>query len=109
MVQTTSGPAGGDPNDKFDDEDYPAYSMGSAAQILGTTQDSFEASTRRTCSYPTVQKADIVATHAISYGWQPEPANSSIEAPPWKLPAASSFSKTNSQMPKRSTPNSTVA
>ncbi len=26
-----------DPNDKFDDEDYPAYSMGSAAQILGTT------------------------------------------------------------------------
>lgn len=25
------------PNDKFDDEDYPAYSMGSAAQILGTT------------------------------------------------------------------------
>ena len=27
----------GNPNDKFDDEDYPAYSMGSAAQILGTT------------------------------------------------------------------------
>jgi DNA-binding transcriptional MerR regulator len=25
------------PSDKFDDEDYPAYSMGSAAQILGTT------------------------------------------------------------------------
>jgi hypothetical protein len=25
------------PNDKFDDEDYPAYSMGNAAQILGTT------------------------------------------------------------------------
>ncbi|BBX34635.1 merr family transcriptional regulator [Mycolicibacterium mageritense DSM 44476 = CIP 104973] len=25
------------PNDKFDDEDYPAYSMGSAARILGTT------------------------------------------------------------------------
>ena len=37
LIQTTSGPAGGDPNDKFDDEDYPAYSMGSAAQILGTT------------------------------------------------------------------------
>ncbi|WP_082902369.1 MerR family transcriptional regulator [Mycobacterium adipatum] len=27
---TTSG-------DRFDDEDYPAYSMGSAAQMLGTT------------------------------------------------------------------------
>jgi DNA-binding transcriptional MerR regulator len=25
------------PNDKFDDEDYPAYSMGSAARILGST------------------------------------------------------------------------
>ena len=37
LIQTTSGPAVGDPNDKFDDEDYPAYSMGSAAQILGTT------------------------------------------------------------------------
>ena len=24
-------------NDKIDDEDYPAYSMGNAAQILGTT------------------------------------------------------------------------
>ncbi|MDT5082143.1 MAG: hypothetical protein QOJ80_6780 [Mycobacterium sp.] len=24
-------------NDKFDDEDYPAYSMGNAAQILGTS------------------------------------------------------------------------
>ena len=37
LIQTTSGRAGGDPNDKFDDEDYPAYSMGSAAQILGAT------------------------------------------------------------------------
>lgn len=32
---TPSGDATVD--DKFDDEDYPAYSMGSAAQILGTT------------------------------------------------------------------------
>jgi DNA-binding transcriptional MerR regulator len=31
-----SGPDGA-PGDRFDDEDYPAYSMGSAAQILGTT------------------------------------------------------------------------
>jgi DNA-binding transcriptional MerR regulator len=34
VVQTNND---SDPNDKFDDEDYPAYSMGSAAQILGTT------------------------------------------------------------------------
>jgi hypothetical protein len=34
VVQTKND---SDPNDKFDDEDYPAYSMGSAAQMLGTT------------------------------------------------------------------------
>lgn len=37
VVQDKSRPAGSSPNDKFDDDDYPAYSMGSAAQILGTT------------------------------------------------------------------------
>jgi DNA-binding transcriptional MerR regulator len=37
VVQTTSSSTHGDPNDKFDDEDYPAYSMGTAAKILGTT------------------------------------------------------------------------
>jgi DNA-binding transcriptional MerR regulator len=37
VVQAKNGSADSNPNDKFDDEDYPAYSMGSAAQILGTT------------------------------------------------------------------------
>ncbi|GAC1640367.1 MAG: MerR family transcriptional regulator [Mycobacterium sp.] len=37
MVHTNSDPADSNPNDKFDDENYPAYSMGSAAEILGTT------------------------------------------------------------------------
>jgi DNA-binding transcriptional MerR regulator len=37
VVHAKSGSADSNPNDKFDDEDYPAYSMGSAAQILGTT------------------------------------------------------------------------
>lgn len=37
MVQAKNASAERNPNDKFDDEDYPAYSMGSAAQILGTT------------------------------------------------------------------------
>jgi DNA-binding transcriptional MerR regulator len=37
VVQAKNGSADGTPDDKFDDEDYPAYSMGSAAQILGTT------------------------------------------------------------------------
>jgi DNA-binding transcriptional MerR regulator len=38
VVQAKNGSADSNPNAKFDDEDYPAYSMGSAAQILGTTQ-----------------------------------------------------------------------
>ena len=37
VVHAKNGSAESNPNDKFDDEDYPAYSMGSAAQILGTT------------------------------------------------------------------------
>ncbi|WP_319429253.1 MerR family transcriptional regulator [Mycobacterium sp. RTGN5] len=37
MEQANNGPADGHPNDKIDDEDFPAYSMGNAAQILGTT------------------------------------------------------------------------
>jgi DNA-binding transcriptional MerR regulator len=37
VIQAKIGSADSNPDDKFDDEDYPAYSMGSAAQILGTT------------------------------------------------------------------------
>jgi DNA-binding transcriptional MerR regulator len=29
---------GQDPDDMFDDEDYPAYTMGRAAEMLGTSQ-----------------------------------------------------------------------
>ena len=37
VVPAKNRSADNNPNDKIDDEDYPAYSMGSAAQILGTT------------------------------------------------------------------------
>jgi len=37
VVQAKNGSGDGNPNDKFEDEDYPAYSMGNAARILGTT------------------------------------------------------------------------
>lgn len=37
VVQPQSGSNEPNANDKFDDEDYPAYSMGSAARILDTT------------------------------------------------------------------------
>jgi len=37
VAQTNNTAASGNPDDKFDDEDYPAYSMGTATRILGTT------------------------------------------------------------------------
>ncbi|MEU9808542.1 helix-turn-helix domain-containing protein [Mycobacterium sp. NPDC050853] len=37
MAKEKHDSADSNPNEKFDDEDYPAYSMGSAARILGTT------------------------------------------------------------------------
>lgn len=37
MGQPNNSSADGELNSKIDDEDYPAYSMGSAARILGTT------------------------------------------------------------------------
>ncbi|MDQ3404288.1 MAG: MerR family transcriptional regulator [Actinomycetota bacterium] len=40
MIPDPRDTVGRDPTaaDKFDDEDYPAYTMGRAAEILGTTQ-----------------------------------------------------------------------
>lgn len=37
VIQEKNDPADSSANEKFEDEDYPAYSMGSATQILGTT------------------------------------------------------------------------
>lgn len=37
VIGANNGSAHGNANGKIDDEDYPAYSMGSAAQILETT------------------------------------------------------------------------
>jgi DNA-binding transcriptional MerR regulator len=37
VIQAKNSFPDNNPNEKFDDDDYPAYSMGSAAQILGTT------------------------------------------------------------------------
>lgn len=34
----SNSPDAAGPGDKFDDEDFPAYSMGRAAEILGVTQ-----------------------------------------------------------------------
>ena len=38
MIPEQEGPATPSGADKFDDEHYPAYTMGRAAEMLGTTQ-----------------------------------------------------------------------
>ncbi len=38
MIPDQQGPATPSAADKFDDEQYPAYTMGRAADLLGTTQ-----------------------------------------------------------------------
>lgn len=38
LTRISGTPNAGGPGDKFDDEDYPAYSMGRAAELLGVTQ-----------------------------------------------------------------------
>ncbi|MEV4148760.1 helix-turn-helix domain-containing protein [Amycolatopsis sp. NPDC049691] len=38
MIPDQAGPGASDAADKFDDEQYPAYTMGRAADMLGTTQ-----------------------------------------------------------------------
>jgi len=38
MTQTNHSDTPGSVQDRMDDEDYPAYSMGRAAEILGVTQ-----------------------------------------------------------------------
>ena len=37
MIPDQAGPAAPDAADKFDDEHYPAYTMGRAAEMLGTS------------------------------------------------------------------------
>ena len=37
VIQENDGSTPAVPNDKFDDEDYPAYSMGTAAKMIGAT------------------------------------------------------------------------
>jgi DNA-binding transcriptional MerR regulator len=39
MIPDQEGPATQGGADKFDDEQYPAYTMGRAAEMLGTTQN----------------------------------------------------------------------
>jgi hypothetical protein len=88
VVKTRSGPRcltapGAIPEDfpdrspagKFDDEDYPAYSMGHAAEILGVTAAFLRSLDAAKLLTPAAPRAVTVATPATSSDLPPAPAN----------------------------------
>ncbi len=93
---------------RLDDDDYPAYTMGRAAEILGTTQGFLRAigearlitplrsagGHRRYSRYQL--RIAARARELVDHGTSIEP------------PAGSSSSKTNSRKPSASTPNIAV-
>ena len=56
---------------KMDDEDYPAYSMGSAAQILATTPAFLRSLDEARLLTPQRSGVDIAATRATNCGSPP--------------------------------------
>ncbi|CAG7633423.1 hypothetical protein [Rhodococcus opacus] len=63
------------PAGKFDDEDYPAYSMGHAAEILGVTRAFLRSLDAAKLLTPAAPRAVTVATPATSSDLPPAPAN----------------------------------
>jgi hypothetical protein len=82
------------PDHKFDDEDYPAYTMGRAADMIGATHSFLRSLDEAKLITPQRSAAGTAATHAANYAWPNEPATWSSRVPRWKPPAASSPSKT---------------
>ena len=62
--------------DKFDDEDYPAYTMGRAAEIIGVTPSFLRALDEAKLITPQRSPAGTAATRATSCAWPPAPGNS---------------------------------
>lgn len=101
---TISGPTTA--NEKFDDDDYPAYTMGRAAEMLGTTQ----AFLRSLDEAKLITPQRSVGGHRRYSRYQLRIAARARElidnGTPWKQRVASSSSKTNSAKRSNSTPNS---
>ncbi len=106
VVQPQSGSNEPNANDKFDDEDYPAYSMGSAARILDTTPAFLRSLDEAKLLTP--QRSDGGHRRYSRYQLRIAarvPVSSSIRGPRWKRPAGSSFSRTSSPRRTPSTPH----
>ncbi|GJF25402.1 hypothetical protein SHO565_59660 [Streptomyces sp. HO565] len=72
-------------------DDHPAYTMGRAADMLGTTQGFLRAIGEKPALSPRSDpQSDTGATPATNCASPPVPASSSTKAPPSKPPAASS-------------------
>jgi len=89
--------------DKFDDEDYPAYTMGRAAEMLGVSQAFLRSVEHARLFVALALRAGTVATPATSCGWPPEYAKSLTRAHRWRPPAALSSSRTSFETPSPST------
>jgi hypothetical protein len=97
---------GQNPDDMFGDESYPAYTIGQAAEMLGTTQDFLRRLDEAKLINPHRSTGGTAATPATSCAWPPGPAKWSTTAPPWRPPAGSSSWKTNSRKPSGKTRSS---
>lgn len=95
-------------SDRLDDDDYPAYTMGRAAEMLGTTPGFLRAIGEARLITPCARRADTAGTPATNCGSPPAPASSSTGEPRSRLLAASSSSRTSSRKLSASTPRTAV-
>ena len=93
------------PDDKLDDDDYPAYTMGRAAEMLGATQDFLRGIGDANLITPLRSAGGHRRYSRYQLRLAARARELSTRAPPWRPPAASSSSKTNSKKPYASTNN----
>ncbi len=75
--------------DRLDDDHFPAYTMGRAAELVGVTPAFLRALGEARLITPTRSDGDTAATRVTSCGSPPAPASWSTRAPRWTPRAAS--------------------
>ena len=90
---------------RLDDDDYPAYTMGRAAETLGTTQGFLRALGEARLITPLRSAGGHRRYSRYQLRIAARARGSSTTALRSRLPAASSSSRTSSRKPSASTPN----
>jgi DNA-binding transcriptional MerR regulator len=90
---------------RLDDDDYPAYTMGRAAAILGTTQGFLRAIGEARLITPLRSEGGHRRYSRYQLRIAARARELVDQGTPIEAPAASSSSKTNSRKPSASTPN----